>query len=37
LIIVKFWGFRERPTTVSLDKIQREAITTTAKDDGRFE
>jgi hypothetical protein len=37
LTIVKFWGFRERPTTVSLDKIKRELITTTAREDGKFQ
>jgi hypothetical protein len=28
--------FRERPTTISLDKIKRELITTTATEDGKF-
>jgi len=32
-----FWNFRERPTTVSLDKIKRELITTTAREDGKFQ
>jgi len=28
--------FRERPTTISLDKIKRGLITTTAREDGKF-
>jgi hypothetical protein len=34
--MIKFWGFREHPAKISLDKIKRKLITTTTTEDGKF-